>query len=75
VLEHSAGNISKALGIIAKGMRANAQPARCAGVVGNDQHQAHPDQWALRCGRWLFLSVLCVWATTAVIDGANCVAK
>lgn len=29
VLEHSAGNISKALGIIAKGMRADAQPARC----------------------------------------------
>lgn len=28
VLEHSAGHISKALGIIAKGMRADAQPAR-----------------------------------------------
>lgn len=28
VLEHSAGYISKALGIIAKGMRADAQPAR-----------------------------------------------
>ena len=28
VLEHSAGNISKALGIIAKGMRAEAQPAQ-----------------------------------------------
>lgn len=28
VLEHSAGNVSKALGIIAKAMRANAQPTR-----------------------------------------------
>jgi hypothetical protein len=30
VLEHSTGNVSKALGIIAKGMRAEAQPARWA---------------------------------------------
>lgn len=28
VLEHSAGNVSKALGIIARGMRADAQPLR-----------------------------------------------
>lgn len=31
VLEHSAGNVSKALGIIAKGLRADAQPARWVG--------------------------------------------
>jgi hypothetical protein len=28
-LEHVAGNVSKALGVLAKGIRAEAQPARC----------------------------------------------
>lgn len=30
-LEHAAGNVSKALGVLAKGFRAEAQPARCGG--------------------------------------------
>jgi lipopolysaccharide biosynthesis regulator YciM len=32
-LEHAAGNVSKALGVLAKGIRAEAQPARC-GMAG-----------------------------------------
>jgi hypothetical protein len=29
-LEHADGNVSKALGILAKGLKSGAQPARCA---------------------------------------------
>jgi hypothetical protein len=41
VLEHSAGNVSKALGILAKGMRAEAQPIRYADVLA--QHAGQRD--------------------------------
>lgn len=41
VLEHSAGNVSKALGILAKGMRAEAQPIRYAEVLPQHGGQQH----------------------------------
>ena len=38
-LEHEAGNVSKALGIIAKGLRSEAQPARYVhSVTFGQQH-------------------------------------